>query len=183
MPTSGREPADLYFLTPRFAPPFLSILPYPAGQKYSGLLGAQKRGTPKPFGQSVPLFIWSELIQNVVMLMVPVTRSMAHSRFFSSLSTRSLFSIWSSFSSAAYTSSADGIVEPVVLSDRTGRCPVQGKTLAVHKPLHVRGIARNRLQQLPGVSGRDSHHFKGVLHQSAPRFHQLPVVAFQLFLQ
>ena len=66
MPTSGREPADLYFLTPRFAPPFLSILPYPAGQKYSGLLGAQKRGTPKPFGQSVPLFIWSELIQNVV---------------------------------------------------------------------------------------------------------------------
>ena len=52
----------------------------------------------------------------------------------------------------------DGIVEPVVLSGRTGRHPVQGKTIAVHKPLHVRGIARNRLQQLP-------------------------VVAFQLFLQ
>lgn len=85
MPISGRKPADLYFLTPRFAPPFLSILPYPAGQKYSGLLGAQKRGTPKPFGQSVPLLIWSELIQNVVMLMVPVTRSMAHSRFSASL--------------------------------------------------------------------------------------------------
>ena len=66
MTTSGRKPADLYFLTPLFALPFLSILPYPAGQKYSGLLGAQKRGTPKPFGQSVPLFIWSELIQNVV---------------------------------------------------------------------------------------------------------------------
>ena len=73
----------------------------------------------------------------------------------------------------------NGVEEPVVLSGRAGRGPVQAEPFAVCKALHIVRVSREGFYHLPPVCRRDARDVQPIFHHIDPGLPELPVVGFQ----